>query len=182
MARTKYKNKSKNFNELFLISQRIMRHGKKKLAYRILQKSLVNIQNKTEQDPLLIIEKAISNTTPSVKLQTRRIGRSVVPIPRELDLNRGISRGISWIINSAKKRSGKTFDINLANEFIDASKKVGNAFRKKEEVQRIADTNRFIKIKIKKKKKIQIRKAINRRKPINRRKAINRRKPINSKT
>lgn len=177
MARTKYKNKSENFDKLFLISQRIMRHGKKKLAYRILQKSLVNIQKKTEKDPLLTIEKAISNTTPSIKLQTRRIGRSVVPIPYELDLNRGLSRGISWIINSAKKRSGKTFDIKLANEFIDASKKVGNAFRKKTEIQRIADTNRFIKIKMKKKKKIQLKKAMN-----NTRKPTNTRKPINNKT
>lgn len=165
MSRTKYINKYKcnNSDYLFLISQRIMRHGKKKLAHRILQKSLVNIQNKTEKDPLLIIEKAISNTTPSVKLQTRRRGSSVFPIPVELDLNRGISRGISWILGSAKKRSGNTFAINLANEFIDASKKVGNAFRKKEEVQRIADANRFIKTKKKKTKKLKNKKLKNKR-------------------
>ena len=172
MARTQYKNKNKcnNSDHSFLISQRIMRHGKKKLAHRILQKILVNIQNKTEQDPLLIIEKAISNTTPSVKLQTRRLGSSVVSIPIELDLDRGISRGISWILSSAKKRSGNTFAINASNEFIDASKKVGNAFRKKVEVQRIADTNRFIKIRNKKnkrknkniKRKIKINKNIKR--------------------
>ena len=121
-----------------MINQRLMRNGKKKLAYRILLKSLNNIKNQTQQDPLLIIEKAIRNTTPSVKIQTRRIGGAVYPIPIELGLDRGIPRAIRWILIAAKNRSGKTLDKNLANEFIDASKKIGNAFHKKEEVQKIA--------------------------------------------
>nr|YP_009519662.1 ribosomal protein S7 [Udotea flabellum]AYC65671.1 ribosomal protein S7 [Udotea flabellum] len=147
MARTKRKKKKKNSDaSLVLLNQRLLRHGKKKLAYRILQKSLINIQNQTQQDPFLIIEKAIRNTTPSVEIQTRRIGGAVYPIPVELGLDRGIPRGIGWILNSAKKRSGNTFDANLANEFIDASKKIGNAFHKKEEVHKIADANaRFVK-------------------------------------
>nr|YP_009472513.1 ribosomal protein S7 [Chlorodesmis fastigiata]ARO74199.1 ribosomal protein S7 [Chlorodesmis fastigiata] len=145
-------NKTSNSN-LFLISQRLMKHGKKKLAHRILQKSLVNIQNKTKQDPLSIIEKAIQNTTLSVKIQTRRMRGTVSSIPSEISLDRGISRGIRWILSSAKRRSGNTFALNLANEFIDASKKAGNAFRKKQELQKIADTNRFVRIKKKKPKK-----------------------------
>nr|YP_009519574.1 ribosomal protein S7 [Udotea argentea]AYC65579.1 ribosomal protein S7 [Udotea argentea] len=152
MARTKYKNKNFGSN-LLLISQRILRHGKKKLAHRILQKSLANIQSQTKQDPMLIVEKAICNTTPSVKIQTRRIGGSVYPIPIELDSNRGISRGIRWILISAKKRPGNTFDKNLANELIDASKKIGNAFHKKEEVHKIANTNASFVRKYKKSKK-----------------------------
>nr|YP_009130614.1 30S ribosomal protein S7 [Tydemania expeditionis]CEO91144.1 30S ribosomal protein S7 [Tydemania expeditionis] len=126
---------------VYLVTQRLMRHGKKKLAYSILQKSLNNIQDKIQQDPLLILEKAIRNTTPSVEIKTRRIGGAVYPIPIELDMDRGISRGIRWILTAAKKRSGNTLDVNLANEFIDASKKIGNAFHQKEEVQKIADAN-----------------------------------------
>ena len=124
-----------------MIHQRLMRNGKKKLAYRILQKSLNNIQKQTQQDPLFIIEKAIRNTTPSIKIQTRRIGGAVYPIPLELHLDQGIPQAIRWILIAAKKRSGQTLAINLANEFIDASKKLGNAFHKKEEIQKIADTN-----------------------------------------
>ena len=136
-----------------MIHQRLIRNGKKKLAYRILQKSLNNIQKKTEQDPLLIIEKAIRNTTPSIKIQTRRIGGAVYPIPLELHLNQGIPYAIRWILIAAKKRSGQTLALNLANEFIDASKKLGDAFHKKEEIQKIADTNvRLVKKKIVKSK------------------------------
>lgn len=126
---------------LEMIIQRLMRNGKKKLAYRILQKSLTQIRIKTQQDPLLVIDKAIRNITPSVEIQTRRIGGAVYPIPIELDISRGIPRAIGWILNAAKKRSGSLLAINLANEFIDASKKVGNAFHKKEEIQKIADAN-----------------------------------------
>nr|AYC65764.1 ribosomal protein S7 [Udotea sp. TZ0819] len=140
------------------MSQRLMRHGKKKLAHRILQNSLVNIQTKTKQDPLSIIEKAIQNTTLSVKIQTRRRRSNVSSIPIEISLDRGISRGIRWILSSAKKRSGNTFALKLANEFIDASKEAGNAFRKKQELQKIADINRFVKVKKKKKKKKKIKK------------------------
>lgn len=117
-----------------MIHQRLMRNGKKRLAFRIFQKSLDHIKNQTKQDPLLIIETAIRNTTPSVELRTRRIGGAVYTLPIELPLDRGIPRGIRWILIAAKKRSGTTLDLNLANEFIDASKKRGTAFYKKEEI------------------------------------------------
>nr|YP_009519352.1 ribosomal protein S7 [Pseudocodium devriesii]AYC65395.1 ribosomal protein S7 [Pseudocodium devriesii] len=124
-----------------LIHQRVLRHGKKKLAHRILQKCLNHIQHQTQQDALLIVEKAIRNTTPSVVIQTRRIGGAVYPIPVELDMARGVPRAIGWILSAAKKRSGNTLSLKLANEFIDASKKIGIAFQKKEEVHKIADAN-----------------------------------------
>lgn len=164
MARTKklqiksIKKKKSNYlytNQfLEMINQRLMRNGKKNLASRILQKSLINIQNKIRQDPLIIIEKAIRNTTPSVEIQTRRVGGTVYSIPVEINLVRGMPRAIGWLLSAAKKRSGSTIDINLANEFIDASKKVGNAFHKKEELHKMADANArpvFAKKKINKK-------------------------------
>lgn len=124
-----------------MIHQRLMRHGKKKLAYSILQKSLNNIKNQTQQDPILIIEKAIRNTTPSIKIQKRRKGGTVYPIPMELQMDQGALAAVGWILMAAKKRSGRTLAINLANEFIDASKKLGMAFYKKEEIHKIADAN-----------------------------------------
>ena len=126
-----------------MINQRLMRHGKKKLAYRILQKSLNHIKNQ-KHDPLFIIEKAIRNTTPSIKIQKRRIGGAVYPIPIELPMDQGMPQAVGWILMAAKKRGpkgGRPFAFNLANEFIDASKKLGTAFYKKEEIHKIADTN-----------------------------------------
>ena len=124
-----------------LIQQRLIRHGKKKLASRILQKSLNNIRHKTQLDPLLVLDKALRHTTPTVELQTRRVGGTVYPLPVELRYERGMLKALRWILMAAKKRSGPTLDVNLANEVIDASKKAGMAFHKKEEVHKIADAN-----------------------------------------
>ena len=122
-----------------MIHQRLMRNGKKQLAFRIFQKSLNHIKNQTKQDPFLIIENGIRNTTPSVEIRTRRIGGAVYTVPIELSLDRGIPRAIRWILIAAKKRSGNKLDINLANEFIDASNKRGSAFYKKEEIQKLSE-------------------------------------------
>ena len=148
MARTKKYSCNNNQSDpiyaskfIQMINQRLMRHGKKKLAYRILQKSLNNIKNQ-KQDPLIIIEKAIRNTTPSIKIQKRRIGGAVYPIPIELEMDQGIPQAIAWILMAAKKRRPKrTLAMNLAHEFMDASKKLGTAFYKKEELYKIADAN-----------------------------------------
>lgn len=146
MARTKKSPKHsipEQFNGsplIHMINQRLMRNGKKRLASRIIQKSLNHIKNKTKQDPLLIIENGIRNVTPSVEIRTRRIGGAVYTLPIELPYDRGIPRAIRWILIAAKKRSGNTLDLNLANEFIDASKKIGGAFYKKEEIQKISET------------------------------------------
>nr|YP_009519023.1 ribosomal protein S7 [Boodleopsis sp. H.0758]AYC64934.1 ribosomal protein S7 [Boodleopsis sp. H.0758] len=138
---------------VYSITQRIIKHGKKNLAYRIVQKSLKNIEKQTKQDPLITIEKAIRNTTPSLEIRTRRTGGSVYSVAVELGFNRGTSKAIKWILSAAKKRSAKTFDLNLANEFIDASKKSGSAFNKKEEIHKIADTKTRLKTKRVKKTK-----------------------------
>nr|YP_009306354.1 ribosomal protein S7 [Caulerpa cliftonii]AOP19258.1 ribosomal protein S7 [Caulerpa cliftonii] len=172
MARIKIKNalKSKAFIEIF--NKILIRNGKKKLASRIIQKSLNIIENQNKasfregpdskrgeasngqnkarplshgnepnEESFVILERAIRNTTPSVEIQTRRIRGSVYPIPVELDIDRGTYRAIRWIIAAAKKRSGKTLEINLSNEILDASKKVGSAFYKKQEVHKIAEKN-----------------------------------------
>lgn len=138
---------------LQMIHQRLIRNGQKQLAYRILQKSLNHLQNKTQQDPLLIIEKALRNVTPSVTLQTRRSRGSTFPIPIEIPLEKGVSQALRWIISGAKKRSGNSFSIHLANEFLEASKKIGNAYQKKEEMAAAPGQKNQRKKKKKKKKK-----------------------------
>ncbi|MFY2490718.1 30S ribosomal protein S7 [Escherichia coli] len=147
MARIKIQKNLKSTEFIEILNKILMKNGKNKCAYRIIQKSLNIISDQTNEDALEVLEKAIRNTTPSVEIRTRRIGGAVYPIPVELNINRGIYRGIRWIVDSAKKRSGsvkgkgKTLDIQLSHEIIDASKKVGNAFRKKEEVHKIAEKN-----------------------------------------
>ena len=123
------------------ITNKLMKKGKKTLAHKILNKTIKEIEKKTQKDPIQIIEQAIANATPAIEIKARRIGGAVYSIPIELDSERGISIAIRWILNSCKHQSGKPYQIRLSNELIDASKKMGSAIRKREEAHKIAESN-----------------------------------------
>nr|YP_009268307.1 Ribosomal protein S7 [Ostreobium quekettii]ANG44409.1 ribosomal protein S7 [Ostreobium sp. OS1B]SBQ77033.1 Ribosomal protein S7 [Ostreobium quekettii] len=123
------------------ITNQLMKKGKKTLARKILNQTLQQIEKKTQQDPVHIIEQAISNTVPAVEIKARRIGGAVYSIPIELNSERGISIAIRWIIDCCNTKSSQSFTIKLTNEIIDASKKMGSAVRKRDEVHKMAESN-----------------------------------------
>nr|AYC63818.1 ribosomal protein S7 [Dichotomosiphon tuberosus] len=149
MSRSKKKIKKRIINPdlkyksklIQMFVQRIMKKGKKQLAYKIVLNSLLEIKNKTEQDPIAIVEQALRHTLPSVEIRSRRFAGSVYSIPVEINLERSTSLAIRWIISSCKMRSSKKISDQLANELIDNSNKLGNAVRKKEEISKIASRN-----------------------------------------
>lgn len=127
------------------ITNKLMKKGKKILAHKIMNKSIQEIEKKTQKDPIQIIEQGIDHATPSVEIKARRIGGAVYSIPIELSSNRGISIAIQWILQSCSLQTGKPYYQRLANELIDASKKTGFAIRKKEAAHKTAESNaRFI--------------------------------------
>lgn len=123
------------------ITNKLMKKGKKTLAHKILNQTLQQIEQKTQQDPIQVIEQAIFNIAPAVEIKTRRIGGAVYSIPIELNTERGISIAIRWLIDCCHTKSNKTFITELTNEIIDASKKMGAAARKREEIHKIAESN-----------------------------------------
>ena len=123
------------------ITNQLMKKGKKNLARKILNQTLLQIEKKTQQDPVHIIEQAISNTVPAVEIKARRIGGAVYSIPIELSSERGISIAIRWIIGCCNTKSNKSFTVKLTNEIIEASKKMGAAVRKRDEVHKMAESN-----------------------------------------
>ena len=146
--------KSKAFVDIF--QQKLLKNGKKKLASRIIQKSLDIIAEKTNKNAFPILEKAVRNSTPSVQIQTRKKGSNSRIIPVLLDIDRGILQAVRWIIASAKKRSERNFNLKLSYEILDAAKKAGGAYKKKEEIHKIAQKNPQINRKKKKKKKKRV--------------------------
>jgi len=118
-----------------------MKKGKKTLARKILNQTINQIELKTQQDPVHVIEQAIANITPAVEIKARRIGGAVYSIPIELSSERGISIAIRWMISCCQTKSGQPFGLRLANEIIDASKKMGLAVRKRDEVHKVAESN-----------------------------------------
>lgn len=123
------------------MTNQLMKKGNKTLAQKILNQTLYQIEKKTQQDPVHIIEQALSNTIPAVEIKARRIGGAVYSIPIELTSERGISIAIRWIIDCCNTKSSQPFTTKLTNEIIDASKKIGAAVRKRDEVHKMAESN-----------------------------------------
>ena len=131
-----------NSRLVHMITNRLMKNGKKALAFRLIYKSLHQIGEITEQDPIKVIEQAVRNATPLVEVKSRRIGGSTYQVPLEVNLERGTALAIRWLLASCRSRSGPDMVTNLTNEFLDASKNMGNAIKKRDEVHKMAEANK----------------------------------------
>ena len=125
-----------------LLVSRILQSGKKSLAQKIVYNALEIISNKTEENPVFILEKAVKNVTPQVEVKARRVGGSTYQVPIEIRAYRGTNISLKWITEFARARSGKSMAIKLSNEILDAAKETGNSVRKKEQTHKMADANR----------------------------------------
>ena len=125
-----------------MLTVRILKHGKKSLAQRIIYEALEIIQIRISTDPLEVLEKAVRNVTPLVEVKARRVGGSTYQVPMEIRAYRGTNLALRWITLFAKKRSGKNMPNKLANEILDAFNDSGSAVRKKEETHRMAEANK----------------------------------------
>ena len=121
---------------------RIMRRGKKSLAERIFYTTLERIKERTNEKPLEIFEKALTNATPLLEVKARRIGGSTYQVPLEVKADRGFALASSWLIAAAKNRGGKSFIEKLTNELMDASNGVGAACKKREDTHKMAEANK----------------------------------------
>lgn len=124
------------------LTNHLMRRGKKSVAQKILYSALDVISEKTKQDPLDILDKALKNVSPQLEVKSRRIGGSHYQIPMEVRGERQVTLAMRWIILAAKKRKGQSMRDKLSSELIDASNRQGEAYRKMEDVRRMAEANR----------------------------------------
>jgi small subunit ribosomal protein S7 len=125
-----------------LLVSRILQSGKKSLAQKIVYEALEQVSTKTEENPVLVLEKAVKNVTPQVEVKARRVGGSTYQVPIEIRAYRGTNISLKWITEFARARSGKTMAMKLSNEIIDAAKETGNSIRRKEQTHKMADANK----------------------------------------
>ena len=121
---------------------RVMRRGKKSLAEKIFYSAIKQVEEKTGEKALDVLQKALTNTTPLLEVKARRIGGSTYQVPIDVKPDRGFAIASSNIITAAKNRSGKTFVDKLANEIIDASNGNGAACKKREDTHKMAEANK----------------------------------------
>ncbi len=120
----------------------LMYDGKKSTSYDVFYEAIEIIQKRTEQDGLEMFKKALSNITPAVEVRSRRVGGATFQIPSEIRPERKTSMGIKWMILYARKRNEKSMSNKLAGEIIAAAKEEGAAFKKKEDVHKMAEANK----------------------------------------
>jgi len=138
------KNKNDTSELLVLFRKRILKNGKASIAQKILFQSLKFIEQTTNQNGVEILKDAILNVTPLVEVKPQRRGGTVFQVPVEVSPARGTLVALSWLTESARERSGRGMIAKLAAEILDASKKTGNSFRKKEELHKIAEANKTL--------------------------------------
>ena len=120
----------------------LMKHGKKSIAERILYGSLDIIQAKLNEDPLKVFKKAIENVKPQLEVKSRRVGGANYQVPVEVRPARRHSLASRWIIDASRVRSEKDMRERLAGELMDAFQLRGGAIKKREDVHRMAESNR----------------------------------------
>ncbi len=120
----------------------IMWDGKKSTATNIVYEAFDIIKEKTKEEPLEVFKKAMSNVAPVIEVRSRRVGGATYQVPVEVKENRRVALALRWLRNYARDRKEKTMAAKLASEIISASKGEGSAFKKKEDVHRMAEANK----------------------------------------
>jgi small subunit ribosomal protein S7 len=116
--------------------------GKTTTAERILDDALDIIAEKTKENALDVFNKCIENVRPLVEVKARRVGGANYQVPTEVKPLRSTSLAMRWLIDAAQSRKGRPMAEKLAEEIILGSKKEGTAFKKREDVHRMAEANR----------------------------------------
>ncbi|XP_057836746.2 small ribosomal subunit protein uS7c-like [Cryptomeria japonica] len=125
-----------------MVINRILKHEKKSLAYRIFYQSLKKIQQKTEKNPLIVLRQAIQKLTPKLIGNSRRVSGSTYQVPIEIKKKEGKILAIRWLLESSRKCSGRNMHFKLSYKIMDAAREKGNAIRKEEEIHKMAESNK----------------------------------------
>lgn len=121
---------------------RMMLAGKKTVAERIFYGALAEAAQRVNAEPLEVFDKAIQNTMPNQEVRPRRVGGQTYQVPMDVRPERRRTLALRWLVESARKRSGKTMIEKLAAELSDAYNGTGNAIKKREDTHRMADANK----------------------------------------
>jgi len=120
----------------------IMYGGKKNTAQRVVYGAFDLIAEKTKKDPVEVFEEAMKNVSPTLEVKSKRVGGANYQIPMQVRAERRTQLAFRWLITAARGVKGKPMAEKLANELIAASQNTGDAVKKKQDVQRMAEANR----------------------------------------
>lgn len=120
----------------------MMWDGKKSTSYQVFYDAMERVNEMAKENGYEVWKKALNNIMPNVEVKSRRIGGATFQIPTEIRPDRRVSVGMKWLIKFARKRSGKSMALKLAQEIVAASKNEGAAVKKKDDTHRMAEANK----------------------------------------
>ena len=120
----------------------IMYDGKKTIAEKIVYDALNKIKTKSKEEPINIFNEAISNIRPTVEVRSRRVGGATYQVPVEVKANRSQALAIRWLVDASRKRKDKKMSDKIFNEIYDAYQNRGSAIKKKEDMHKMAESNK----------------------------------------
>ncbi len=120
----------------------IMERGKKSLAQRVLYDAFDIMKEKTGKDPLEVFKVSLENLRPLLETKSRRVGGATYQVPISVRPERGNALAMRWIRIFSRKRKGRPMSIKLAEELLDGYNKTGSTFKKREDVHKMAESNR----------------------------------------
>ena len=120
----------------------LMYDGKKTTAEKIIYNALDKLKSKTKEEPIKVFNEAINNLRPTVEVRSRRVGGATYQVPVEVKSKRAQALAIRWLVESARKRKDKHMADKIFNELYDAYEKKGAAVKKREDVHKMAESNK----------------------------------------
>ncbi len=124
------------------IVNRLMTRGKKSTAEQVVYSALERVGERTGRPPVDVLEQAVKSVTPVLEVRSRRVGGANYQVPVEVPQRRARTLAVRWLVTYARDRREKHMDEKLANEILDALNQQGGAFKRKDDLYRMAQANK----------------------------------------
>jgi small subunit ribosomal protein S7 len=124
------------------VINKVMLDGKKSTAERIVYDALAIIAERTGREPVEALENSIKTLTPVLEVRSRRVGGATYQVPVEVPARRARTLAVRWLVEFARQRREKTMAQRLANELMDATNQQGGAYKRKDDIYRMAQANK----------------------------------------
>ena len=124
------------------VVNKVLLHGKRTTAERIVYAALATVEEKAEGDALSTLKKALDNVRPSLEVKSRRVGGATYQVPIDVKPRRATTLAIRWLVGYSRQRREKSMAERLANEILDAANGVGASVKRREDMHKMAESNK----------------------------------------
>jgi small subunit ribosomal protein S7 len=124
------------------VVNKVLSRGKRTLAERLVYRALTLVQERSGSEPVTVLKRAVENTRPELEVRSRRVGGATYQVPVEVRPRRATTLAIRWLVGFSRQRREKTMAERLANEILDASNGVGAAVKRREDLHKMAESNK----------------------------------------